>query len=574
MRKTTRLHQILAPLAIAASIGVNFTVVSFADDTNPFPGVPFGGEVPGYTVEVPCQQGGDCGIGIVPVVDCPQWSAADGRNGYANDGPADDPHKKVGVARRFCRNSWTPPASAADDEDFRNRTRLAEAQATAESQAWNAAHPGEQKCFTWGPVVHANGISTASGGACANPVGTKADGTTAQVSPTPISGASGESGSSADSGSTDSPATDSGTVAPSTPAPSPVNNSQYGIGRPYTRVVSGTSANCPSGYQAASNEIPGAKLTECWPEDAWAAYSAGGNTWTAFKASNGSSNARELADQRIQINAVRILALQKAQAAAQETIGLKRCFAWNTFGQSGQECAYIPVSSSLGIPGSRPSETATSSPAYPNVSSAAGVTLAVWRESADYNSVICPVGTARSTSLDLHGTVDTSDDTWVTTCQPNDLLSGIDTASATAPVSETTTSDPGAATDTSTSVQSSSPKLMNPAVASVGISVSGTAAKVTELAAQLEDSSTVSSAIAQLASRVQSLRTQVKNSTVKLPTSPQVDESARSLTPKICTVTGVSLSIRKQGICTVEYQIVTPTGNEYLINKSFSLKRK
>ena len=108
--------------------------IAFAWDTqptNPFPGVAYGAEIPGYTLERPCTPDGDCGIGIVPVISCPPWSAADGRDGYS-----------TGVAKRFCRNSWTPPTSAADDEDFRNREKLAIAQATSESQAWNAAQIG------------------------------------------------------------------------------------------------------------------------------------------------------------------------------------------------------------------------------------------------------------------------------------------------------------------------------------------------------------------------------------------------------------------------------------------------
>ena len=47
--------------------------------TNPFPGVPFEGAIPGYSVEVPCKADGDCGIGIVPVINCPAWSAAETR---------------------------------------------------------------------------------------------------------------------------------------------------------------------------------------------------------------------------------------------------------------------------------------------------------------------------------------------------------------------------------------------------------------------------------------------------------------------------------------------------------------
>ena len=61
-------------------------------------------------------------------------------------------------------------ALRAQDEDFRARIQAAENAALLESQKWNAEHPGEQRCVEWGPIVHANGVSTSSGGVCANPV--------------------------------------------------------------------------------------------------------------------------------------------------------------------------------------------------------------------------------------------------------------------------------------------------------------------------------------------------------------------------------------------------------------------
>lgn len=56
------------------------------------------------------------------------------------------------------------------DQDFYEAVRVAQAAAEQESRAWNADHPGQQKCVQWGPITHANGVSTSSGGVCANPV--------------------------------------------------------------------------------------------------------------------------------------------------------------------------------------------------------------------------------------------------------------------------------------------------------------------------------------------------------------------------------------------------------------------
>ena len=61
-------------------------------------------------------------------------------------------------------------AEQAANREFQSRIDAATAAAQVESEAWAQAHPGEQKCIQWGPVVHSNGVSTASGGVCANPV--------------------------------------------------------------------------------------------------------------------------------------------------------------------------------------------------------------------------------------------------------------------------------------------------------------------------------------------------------------------------------------------------------------------
>jgi len=345
--------------------------------TNPFPGVAFGAEVPGYTVEVACLPSGDCGIGIVPVVNCPPWTAADGRDGYTS-----------GKAKRFCRNSWTPPTSAADDEDFRNRQKLAEAAATLESQNYNAAHPGEQKCVTWGPIVHANGISTASGGVCANPVGTKPDGTTVQVPSTQSgssstgssstgssstgsssTGSSSTGSSSTGSSSTGSSSTDSGTstTTTSSTASPQINLTQFGVGKPFTRVVPGrvSVSDCPAGFQSAINNIDGISsngATECWPAEAWAAYSIGGTTWSKFKSTNISEAVQQATQTSIEINKIKAIALNRAQQDANLNIGKTMCVQWAYGQESGQECAFIPNQGSSTKSGSQTdTSTATSS---------------------------------------------------------------------------------------------------------------------------------------------------------------------------------------------------------------------
>jgi hypothetical protein len=70
----------------------------------------------------------------------------------------------------YCTKTWRPASEIEADAAFSKAQRDGQATAESLSRAWNEANPGKQKCFQWGPVVHANGVSTASGGVCANPV--------------------------------------------------------------------------------------------------------------------------------------------------------------------------------------------------------------------------------------------------------------------------------------------------------------------------------------------------------------------------------------------------------------------
>ncbi|MFM1951665.1 MAG: hypothetical protein RJA33_459 [Actinomycetota bacterium] len=131
---------------LAALLAIGAAPVASAE-IDPFPGVAYQAEIPGTRVlgqqEITCPAGSSRGI----VAD------VSARQEYT-----------------VCNKSWRPAAEIAADAAFEQARRDGEAQAAAQSLAWNQAHPGLQKCFQWGPIVHANGISTASGGVCANPI--------------------------------------------------------------------------------------------------------------------------------------------------------------------------------------------------------------------------------------------------------------------------------------------------------------------------------------------------------------------------------------------------------------------
>jgi hypothetical protein len=145
---------------------------------------------------------------------------------------------------------------------------------------------------------------------------------------------------------------------------------QFGIGKPFTRVIAGrvSTSSCPSGFQSATNNLDGISsngATECWPADAWAAYSVGGATWSSFKSGNISQAAQIEAQTSIEINKVKAIALNRAQQDANLNIGKTMCVQWAFGQQSGQECAYIPAQGSNPAVGSR-TDTSTSTSSKPD----------------------------------------------------------------------------------------------------------------------------------------------------------------------------------------------------------------
>ena len=157
-------------------VATALSLVPALADTDPFPGVTLGGEIGARQFVSPSTGMPLDGSSII--------SCGPG----AGLGAVAD-----GIVGNYvvCTKTWRPSADVDADLNFRSAQDSAVAAATLESQAWNAAHPGEQKCVQWGPIVHANGVSTASGGVCANPVPIPAGGSsssessTSSITPTP-----------------------------------------------------------------------------------------------------------------------------------------------------------------------------------------------------------------------------------------------------------------------------------------------------------------------------------------------------------------------------------------------------
>jgi hypothetical protein len=239
------------------------------------------------------------------------------------------------------------------DLDFYAAQRAAMDGAEEESRAWNAANPGLQKCIQWGPITHANGVSTASGGVCANPVGAN-DATTLPSAPA-------------------SPVT--------VEEPTYTTQSRDTVDGPFTRSVEGQVGveSCPAGYQGANgisvDVSTGMTTTVCWTPDAWQAWQIGGEVWEQFQATGGAYDIAGEVSRRNGLKSLKSQAFTVAQAAANLTPGVRRCSSWTGFGETGQECAYTFVTPPRAIQSADSTDTsdATDLPApAPSVPSLSG----------------------------------------------------------------------------------------------------------------------------------------------------------------------------------------------------------
>ncbi|CAN2188186.1 hypothetical protein MCEMRE196_00494 [Candidatus Nanopelagicaceae bacterium] len=243
-------------IGLLAALFLSVAPMATAEE-DPYPGVSLGAEVGPH--QLVSSSTGNPLDGSAPIT----CSAGAGLSAVAN-----------GTTREnylVCVKTWRPSADVNADAAFQQAQRDATAAAEAESKAWAEAHPGQQKCIQWGPIVHANGVSTSSGGVCANPVpvpaGAVAESITVVSSPTPSS-------SSESSTPVSSP-----TPTPSaSPSPAPVNTNGFGgyavvhpDGHVCGVIVSGSSdpfnnggvmpqeyMGCPSGSRIVFQSAPSA----------------------------------------------------------------------------------------------------------------------------------------------------------------------------------------------------------------------------------------------------------------------------------------------------------------------------
>jgi hypothetical protein len=346
----------LVILLITGLLGLIPFEAAVANPVDPYPELAVGGDVPGTRVwsttetswpefyDNTVRQGWQC-----PSIQTPNGDP------YAMDGNGFD--ATSGKWFRVCqKNPWRQPRDPIAWQNYENELNQAKERALTESQAWNAANPGKQKCVQWGPIRSPDG-GESSGGVCANPV-EPGPGTTVRTEEAPAVSAPAE--------------TPQSTPAASEPAPTPVSNSnlfveetQYqGNGYPFTKIYRGqlSTTDCPIGFQGANGIIVAIGIgtfTECWPVNAWAANRLGGEVWESFKASGGTLDVMAEVRRRENVENLKVEAKRVAQVAADLTPGVQRCSRWTGYGESGTECAYAFVSPSETTKTDSNSSTAT-----------------------------------------------------------------------------------------------------------------------------------------------------------------------------------------------------------------------
>lgn len=443
--------------------------------------------------------------------------------------PGEDP---AVVAARLLRES--------QDANFRAAQNSAIAVATAESQAWNAANPGKQKCIQWGPIVHANGVSTASGGVCANIV---PPGPTTTVQ-------------SQDAPTVEGPTTVSTPTPTTQPTPvvaTPDANPELaneGSGKPFTRVLPGqlSTSQCPVGYQAANGIIVAigkGTYTECWPTNAWQAWQLGGSTWEQFKASGGSFNVQAVIDLNNAIASLKSEAKIVAQTAADSTPGIQRCSKWSGYGQNGQECAYTFVAPTAGLPTSGLPTSGLPNAGLPTSGS--------------------PTSNSNNSASQTPPVLGQSSDTQTVLSAPSENSNIAPTTNSDSP-KVTATIDP-------TSVQVSQTSSGTSQIGLTTISVEGTTKEIAKLIPKIVAKAAEQKSLATILTKLDAMRAATYSKAQALPNERNIEETAVSLTPEVCSVKGAKVTSLKAGICIFSYELTGASGNTFTVEKQIVFKK-
>lgn len=161
-----------------------------------------------------------------------------------------------------------------------------------------------------------------------------------------------------------------------------------------------------------------------------------------------------------------------------------------------------------------------------------------------------------------------SDTTTVQTRSVSNSLSNVDSQT----VLNVESSTASAGVDSITIRVKASNEYVAPVIKSEGVEVQGKASDVSSLALKIETNIKAAVDIDKSLRKLDTLRKVTASSVIKLPDAKLSKESAVSLTPSICSASGIEVSKIGKGLCTIAYTILSEAGNAYTTDKTFSFR--
>jgi hypothetical protein len=161
-----------------------------------------------------------------------------------------------------------------------------------------------------------------------------------------------------------------------------------------------------------------------------------------------------------------------------------------------------------------------------------------------------------------------SDTTTVQTRSVSNSLSTVDSQTVLNVESSTAT----AGVDSVTITVKAANEYVAPIIKSEAVEVQGTTADVSSLALKIETNVKAAVDIDKSLRKLDTLRKVTASSVIKLPDAKLSKESAISLTPSICSASGIQVSKIGKGLCTIAYTILSEAGNTYTTEKTFSFR--
>jgi hypothetical protein len=161
-----------------------------------------------------------------------------------------------------------------------------------------------------------------------------------------------------------------------------------------------------------------------------------------------------------------------------------------------------------------------------------------------------------------------SDTTTVQTRSVSNSLSNVDSQT----VLNVESSTASAGVDSITIRVKATNEYVAPIIKSEGVEVQGKASDVSSLALKIETNIKAAVDIDKSLRKLDTLRKVTASSVIKLPDAKLSKESAVSLTPSICSASGIEVSKIGKGLCTIAYTILSEAGNAYTTEKTFSFR--